>query len=171
MILITTSRRPARRVRSFCKDLARVIPRAVKINRGKKSLYEVLTEAAQRNLPYVLIVETWKGNPGDMFFYRADVAGAKEPLAVLRVKSVKLQREINRETKIGEVKGIVIQSQGQTELAKFLSKVFEGGDEEEKKLVLSIESSGEKEFIINFKIREKEIGPRIKFKVLRLGLV
>lgn len=173
MILITTSRRPTRRVRSFCKDLARVIPGAVKINRGKKNTYEVLAEAAQRNLPYALIVETWKGNPGNMIFYSADITGTKEPLAVFRVKGVKLQREINREGKIGRVKEIrVVQSEEQPELTEFLSKVFgarsdEGGNDEGK-VTLEV-SSKEGEVVMRFKIEGREVGPQVRFKVLRLG--
>ncbi|MEM2047570.1 MAG: hypothetical protein QXZ06_06800 [Candidatus Jordarchaeales archaeon] len=170
MILITTSRRPTRRGRSFCKDLAQVIPGAVKINRGKKSVYEVLAEAVQRGLPYVLIVETWKGNPGSMLFYRASATDVKKPLAIFRVKGVKLQREIRKDGKIGKVERVVIESKEQTELTKFLSKIFEvSRDDEENKVVsITISSSGE-EFIMDFKIGGEEVGPRIKFKVLRLG--
>lgn len=172
MILITTSRRPTRRVRSFCKDLERVIPGAVKVNRGKKNIYEVLAEAAQRNLPYAIIVETWKGNPGDMLFYRADMAGAKEPLAVFRIKGVKLQREFKRKKVIEKVSKIrVLRNEKCLELTDFLSKVFgssEAGEEQENEEVIVEVDAENGENIMSFKIGGEEVGPRIRFRVLRM---
>ncbi|MEM1657838.1 MAG: hypothetical protein QXK94_02245 [Candidatus Jordarchaeales archaeon] len=171
MILITTSRRPTRRVRSFCKDLERVIPGAVKVNRGKKNIYEVLAEAAQRNLPYAVVVETWKGNPGNMLFYRADIAGAREPLAIFRIKGVKLQREFGKKRieKVSEIK--VLRNERCPELTDFLSKVLgssETGEEQEKKVILEVDTKNGENVMI-FRIDGEEVGPRIRFRVLRMG--
>lgn len=171
MILITTSRRPTRRVRVFCKDLTRVIPGSVKVNRGKKSVYEVLAEASQLGLPYVLIVETWKGNPGDMLFYRADLLGFKEPIAIFRVKGVKLQREIKKDKRTKKVNKItVIPCRERPELTEFLSRVFGGSSKDgDADVIVELKVKNE-ENIMSFKIGEEEVGPRVRFKVLRLGL-
>ncbi len=42
MIIITTSRKPSRRTRSFCKDLQYSIKNAIYLTRGKSSLEEIL---------------------------------------------------------------------------------------------------------------------------------
>ncbi len=176
MILITTSRRPTKRVRSFCKDLALVIPNSTKVNRGKKSLHDVLIEAVQRRHPYFLIVETWKGNPGNMLFYSTSNLQLEEPIAVFRVKGVKLQREIQRRTKWKNVGSIaVIKNPTNPELSEFFVRVF-GGKLREKtgqvKEDVTLEIKGNDENILKFKDGETgmEVGPRVRFKVVKLGL-
>mgnify|MGYP000020469244 CR=1 FL=1 len=44
-IIITTSRRPTRRIRSFCSDLERSIPNSIKITRGKLSFENLIEKA------------------------------------------------------------------------------------------------------------------------------
>ncbi len=100
-VLVTTSHRPSQRLRSFVKDLAAVIPGAVRINRGKSSLrdlfYDALTVGARR----VVIVSSWKGNPGSISVYEP-VEGAEPGLRrilLIRLSGAVLRREIKGSVK------------------------------------------------------------------------
>ncbi|MBW9221358.1 ribosomal biogenesis protein [Methanothermococcus sp. SCGC AD-155-M21] len=87
MIVITTSRKPSQRTRSFVNDLARVLSGKV-LTRGKTSLREILN-----NYPKIILIGEYKGNPGKIKFYNS----IKGKLLILSI-SVKLQREVcNRE--------------------------------------------------------------------------
>jgi U3 small nucleolar ribonucleoprotein protein IMP4 len=83
MILITTSRKPCNRTRSFCKDLQRALPEAIYRTRGKAPLDEVLGEEK------VIYITDRKGNPGKMEIYREG-----KRLLSLVLKGVRLRREI-----------------------------------------------------------------------------
>jgi U3 small nucleolar ribonucleoprotein protein IMP4 len=95
LILITTSHRPSQRVRSFVKDLASVLPRAVKVNRGKSTLRDLYYDAVGLGVKRVVVVSTWKGNPGTIWVYEP----LKPPeqrlglLLSLRLRGVRLSRE------------------------------------------------------------------------------
>ena len=67
--IVTTSRRPSRRVRRFCKELLYVIPNSVKVNRGKLSLDELYLKALELGGKRVILVSVLKGNPGVISFY------------------------------------------------------------------------------------------------------
>ncbi|BEP18480.1 hypothetical protein PYJP_18320 [Pyrofollis japonicus] len=68
-IVVTTSHRPSQRVRSFVKDLVAVLPNAVKISRGKATIQELYYEVVARGAKRLVIVTTWKGNPGSLKIY------------------------------------------------------------------------------------------------------
>ena len=87
MIVITTSRKPSQRTRSFTNDLARVLSGRI-LTRGKTPLREILN-----SYPKIILIEEYKGNPGKIKFYNI----AKGKLLILFI-STKLQREVcNRE--------------------------------------------------------------------------
>ena len=94
MILITTSRRPTKRIRSFIKDLAKSIPNAVRRNRGKASTEDLCIEALARGLSRVLIVERWRGNPGIMRFILVGPRLCEHLKTAFVLKGVTLSREI-----------------------------------------------------------------------------
>lgn len=62
-ILITSSRKPCKRTRIFCKQLERALPEAFYVVRGKSSLEEML-ELAKREKGKVIHVSDYKGNSG-----------------------------------------------------------------------------------------------------------
>jgi len=93
MILLTTSRRPTRRIRTFTHDLASVIPGTTRINRGKLSLEEVAEEAAWRGLEKVIVVDRWKGGPGRIRLFKVGEAGLVEVNPRIYVRGIKLRRE------------------------------------------------------------------------------
>ena len=93
MIIITTSRRPTRRIRTFCNDLARCIPNSMRINRGKLSREGLAEKAYELEADRVIIVDRWKGGPGkiELFNVRETLIGVP-PLIYIR--GIKLQREM-----------------------------------------------------------------------------
>ncbi len=94
MILITSSRKPSRRTRSLMRDLSHVIPRALRINRGKSSLWDLAQTAISRGMGRILVVWERKGNPRSFVFYRASLAGVIPVRRAIYFNSVRLRREI-----------------------------------------------------------------------------
>ena len=64
MILLTTSRRPTGRIRTFCRDLANSLPNVVRVNRGKMSLDGLAEKAIELEADKVVVVDRWHGGPG-----------------------------------------------------------------------------------------------------------
>ena len=94
--LITTSRRPTRRTRSFCKDLQRALPRAIKVNRGKMSLSDVALRALELGADRVVLVSVFKGNPGRIRFFSVSRESFVELPPTINIAGVKLVREFQR---------------------------------------------------------------------------
>lgn len=95
MILITTSHRPTRRVRSLCKDLAYSIPGLARVNRGKMSLIEVAEKTVQMNSDRFIVVDRWRGGPGRIRFFRITDGEFMESPPRIYISGVKLRREFN----------------------------------------------------------------------------
>ncbi len=96
-ILITTSRRPSRRTRTFAKELVRVIPNSIKINRGKMSLDDLKEYMIRRGYTRLIIINTKKGNPSQLIFYVLDYEGLKRVLIFnIRGLSLQIDKKIKR---------------------------------------------------------------------------
>ncbi len=67
--LITTSHRPTRNTRRFIKALSKLIPNAIRVNRGKLTLKLLALHAIDTNCDNVLIVRNRRGNPGFIDLY------------------------------------------------------------------------------------------------------
>jgi len=67
-MLITTSRKPSSRTRSFCQSLSHVL-NAEYVNRGKMSFRDVLVKASTLGFPKIAIVSQIKGNPSKIEIY------------------------------------------------------------------------------------------------------
>ncbi|MBZ2165629.1 Brix domain-containing protein [Methanobacterium spitsbergense] len=66
-MLITTSRKPSQRTRSFCKGLVRVLNSSY-INRGKMSIRDVLIKSSELGNNTIAVVSEMKGNPSRIDF-------------------------------------------------------------------------------------------------------
>ena len=99
MILITTSRRPTRDIRTLCHDLARSIPKALRVNRGKMSLDGVAEKALELNADRVIIVNRWKGGPGKIELFQVGLGGLNPVPPLLYIAGVRLQREFKVRTR------------------------------------------------------------------------
>jgi U3 small nucleolar ribonucleoprotein protein IMP4 len=70
-MLITTSRKPSQRTRSFCRNLERVL-NSKYVNRGKMSIRDVMIKSIQLKFKSTAIVSESKGNPSRIDLYDAD---------------------------------------------------------------------------------------------------
>jgi U3 small nucleolar ribonucleoprotein protein IMP4 len=70
-MLITTSRKPSQRTRTFCRGLERVI-KARCINRGKMSIREVFLNAKEMKFDRVVVISERDGNPSGLDIYLED---------------------------------------------------------------------------------------------------
>ena len=92
-VLITTSRRPTRRTRSLCNDLARAIPGAIKVNRGKMSIKDVAAKTLELNANAAIIISVYRGNPGKIWFLQVTEHSYHWVPPDMLLAGVKLQRE------------------------------------------------------------------------------
>ena len=67
-MLITTSRKPSKRTRSFCHYLTRIFDSEY-FNRGKMSMREVFLKLHNSKYNYILVVYELNGNPSKMTFF------------------------------------------------------------------------------------------------------
>ncbi len=67
-MLITTSRKPSKRTRSFCHYLNRVFDSEY-FNRGKMNMRDVFLKLHNSYYSYILIVYELNGNPSKMIFF------------------------------------------------------------------------------------------------------
>jgi U3 small nucleolar ribonucleoprotein protein IMP4 len=67
-MLITTSRKPSKRTRSFCRSLNRVLTSEY-VNRGKMSMRDVLLKASELGSSRVALIHEFQGNPSKITFY------------------------------------------------------------------------------------------------------
>ena len=100
MILITTSRRPTQRVRTLCKDLNRVLPNTIRINRGKLSIRGVTEKALEYKADRVIIIERRKGGPGSILFYKIMLGELRQVPPLIYLKEIKTQDELGQRTRI-----------------------------------------------------------------------
>lgn len=91
-VLVTSSRRPTRLIRSLMNDLASIIPNSLRVNRGKMSFKDVAEKALNLNTSLVLIVNRWKGGPGKIEFYEVEDRKIKLLTPIIYVRGVRLQR-------------------------------------------------------------------------------
>ncbi len=95
MILLTTSRRPTRNVRTFCRDLSHVIPGTLRVNRGKLSRMGIAEKALELNAEKVAVIDRWKGGPGKIQLFRVvGGEGLKLIPPIIYLRGVTLRREI-----------------------------------------------------------------------------
>lgn len=95
VIMLTTSRRPTNRIRTFCNELARCVPNCVRVNRGKLSREGVAEKALEIEANRVVIVNRWKGGPGKIELFKVDGELVGLPPLVY-VRGIKLQREFDK---------------------------------------------------------------------------
>ncbi len=68
MIAIGTTRKPTQRIRTFIKELSRVIPRSTRLTRGKQGFAEFCENASELGATRILLVGAFHGNPGRIGF-------------------------------------------------------------------------------------------------------
>ncbi len=174
MILLTTSRRPTRRIRTFCKDLANSIPDTIRINRGKLNLDGVAEKSIEFNADRVIIVNRWKGGPGKIEFFRVESSGLKRFPPTIYVKGVKLRREFKTGVKHVKALSIIVSSKGNDEIMKVAKSLSEFlnipittiEEAAKQQAAIHILPDEENNIKITFVLLPKlvEVGPRIRVR-------
>jgi U3 small nucleolar ribonucleoprotein protein IMP4 len=128
-VIISTSREPSPRTRSFVKDISNLAYWLIKINRGKMTFHELVEEAILADSNTLAVVGEMRGNPSIIRVYDlTDVARTEKLLHTYSIilKGVALSRETgNHGVEPQEVNEIIIEPS-------------QGHDEESKALVLAL---------------------------------
>jgi U3 small nucleolar ribonucleoprotein protein IMP4 len=78
-MLISTSRKPSQKTRSFCKNLSHALDFSY-ANRGKMNMRDLFLKSSQLNYDSTIMVYETKGNPSKITFFSND---GNEKLAIL----------------------------------------------------------------------------------------
>ncbi len=164
-MIITTSKKPSQRTRSFARELERTL-NIPYVQRGKLSLKEIFEIDK-----HVLLIGEFKGNPGTLVVY--DVENERRLSSFV---SVKLQREICGE-KIYNDDGIRIKISKELKDNEDFQKYYEIYDEflfhhlnvdENSDIILKLEKDPKYLFAMQFYKGRVKIGPLIRIKSIKL---
>jgi len=171
VILLTTSRQPTERIRTLCRELVRVIPNALRVNRGKLSLDGVTEKALEFGANRIIIIDRWKGGPGKIQFFHAGSEGLIPVPPTIYVSGARLQREFK--SRVGKIRPLTLtaSSEGsQTgKLAEALSNFLEVPKSTEERVSsvyqasihVSSDASGSVQITFRLLPEGVEVGPRI----------
>jgi len=98
-VLLTTSREPTDKIRTFCNDIAYSIPNVIRVNRGKLSLDGVAEKALELQADRIVIIDRWKEGFANIRFFRAGIHGLTPFPPLINIASVRLRREFEAKTK------------------------------------------------------------------------
>jgi rRNA maturation protein Rpf1 len=126
-ILLTTSRRPTNRIRSFCHDFAGCLPNIVRINRGKLNLDGIVEKALEINADRVVIIDRWKGGAGKIQLFLVKETGLTLVPPLVHIRGIKLRREFEMKRK--RVQSLVITASSESsshskKVGEFLADFF-----------------------------------------------
>lgn len=99
MIGFTTGRQTSQRLNSLLKELARAIPDARIIRRGKSSLDDLGERFLDEGLDYAIVLQRWHGGPGRMDFLKVGAEGLTMLAPSIFIRGVKLRREYSHRGK------------------------------------------------------------------------
>lgn len=176
-MLLTTSRRPTGRIRTFCHDLANSISDVVRVNRGKMSMDGVAEKAIELDADRVIIVDRWHGGPGKIGFFQVSSNGLEPIPPLMLINSIRLRRELTEARKGTRASAITLEPEDSSELKKaatHLSKYFglpvmpidEASKNHRASLHFSFDSSRHIQATFILLHRMVEIGPRVTLSEL-----
>jgi U3 small nucleolar ribonucleoprotein protein IMP4 len=171
-MLLTTSRRPTGRIRTFCKDLANSIPEVTRVNRGKMSLDGVAEKAVMLEADRVVVVDRWHGGPGKINLFQVSSTGLKPVAPLMLIGGIRLRREFEEGTRRARSSAITVEPKDSVELTRIaerLSKFFglpvqsldEASENHRASMHFSFDSSQHIEITFMLLSRMVEIGPRV----------
>lgn len=176
-MLLTTSRRPTGRIRTFCRDLAYSIPDAVRVNRGKMSLDGVAEKAIGVDADKVVLVDRWHGGPGKVSLFQLSSTGLEPVPPMMLIKSIRLRRELNEGRRGTRSSVITLEPKDSPELTRIaghLSKYFglpvlpldDASNHHRASMHFSFDSSRRIQFTFMLLGRMIEIGPKVTLSKL-----
>ena len=122
MILLTTSRRPTGRIRTFCRDLANSIPDVVRVNRGKMSLDGVAERAIELEADRIVVVDRWRGGL-KINLFRISSTGLTSVPPLMLISGIRLRREFKEETRHNRSSAITTEPEDSAELRKIAERM------------------------------------------------
>lgn len=177
MILLTTSRRPTRRTRTFCHDFARSIPNIIRINRGKLNVDGIAEKAAELNANRIVIIDRWRSGFGKINLLRMETTDLIPVPPFIYVTGVRLQREFETMTK--RVRSLVVTTKLEnppetTKIAEHLSNFFnlprllvgEAATKYRASMHITPDALGRTQITFMLLPQMIEIGPRITLSAL-----
>ncbi len=171
-ILLTTSRAPTPRIRTFCHDLAEVMPNVAYVNRGKMSNDEVAEKAIEHDADRVVIVDRWQSEPGVLRLFKVGESGLVSTSPIIHVAGIKLQRDLGA-SRVKPASSIIAAKHDRfddsSRLGNALSGFFGISMLETKDVVktgstiLSISSDKSRRIVMTFvtEPNHREVGPHI----------
>jgi U3 small nucleolar ribonucleoprotein protein IMP4 len=176
-MLLTTSRRPTGRIRTFCRDLANSIPDVVRVNRGKMSLDGVAEKAIELEADRVVVVDRWHGGPGKINLFQISSTGLKPVPPLMLIRKILLRREFKEGTRRARSSAITVEPQDSAELTRIagqLSQYFglpvlsldEASENHRASMHFSFDSSRHIQSTFMLLSRMVEIGPRVTLSKL-----
>lgn len=93
MIILTTSRNPAPRVRSFIRDLSHVLKGSRLIARGKMNLPSLEEAASEMKADKLIIASRWHGGPGKLELKSFSEGEMRTVPPLIYLSHVKLRKE------------------------------------------------------------------------------
>ncbi len=171
MILLTTSRRPTGRIRTFCRDLVNSIPDVVRVNRGKMSLDGVAEKAIEVEADHIIVVDRWHGGPGKINLFQLST-GLKPVPPIMLMFRIRLRRELKKGTKRVRSSVVTVEPAASPELERIaghLSKFFglpvlsldEAAESYRVSMHFSFDSSQHLQITFMLLQQMVEIGPRL----------
>ncbi|MEM3672776.1 MAG: hypothetical protein QW468_00910 [Candidatus Bathyarchaeia archaeon] len=175
-ILLTTSRRPTKTMRTLCREISYNIPFAIRINRGKLSLEGIAEKSVELGAEKAIIIERWKFGLGKLQFFNVKPEGLEKVPPTIYVRHAKFRRKLAGEIMRGRrIKSIVVAASPQeNSIAKKLEKalsdffavpVFSLKEAINRKYdaAMQIKINPQKEIVITFILLPElvEIGPQI----------
>ncbi|HDN76142.1 MAG TPA: hypothetical protein ENG05_03335 [Acidilobales archaeon] len=176
-LIITTSREPSRRTRSFVKDLVQTIPHAEKVNRGKATLIDLKNLIIRKGAYGLIMVLEKKANPSALVFYIPAEDTIKR-LLMIRIRGIRLSREISDYQRPLGIRELVIRPSsipeglpsevGNALIDMFKPKIYSGEPPPRSIEIVLTGSKDEAEISFICTSSGKYCGPIIRaFKVLR----
>ena len=176
-MLLTTSRRPTGRMRTFCRDLANSIPDVMRVNRGKMSLDGVAEKAIELEADRVVVVDRWRGGPGKISLFQASSAGLKPVPPLMLISGIRLRREFKEGTRRARSSVITLEPEDSAELtgiagrmSKYLGlpvlSLDEASENHRASMHFSFDSSRHIQITFLLLSRMVEIGPRVTLSKL-----
>lgn len=175
MILLTTSRRPTQRIRTFCRDLTSAISDVTRVNRGKMSLDAVAEKALELDANKVIVIGRWHGAPGKIGLFKVSL-GLTDVSPLMIIQSIRLRREIKQSSRIkSSVITLEPNSSAQLQrLAGCLSRFFglpissldDASEQHRVSMHLSFDSKQRVKMTFMLLQQMVEIGPQVTFSRL-----
>jgi len=172
-ILLTTSRNPTARVRTFCNDLVRMLPNALRINRGKMSNEQLAEKALEEGARHIIVVDRGQSGSGAIRFCKIGQSGLLPIPPGLHVAGIRLQRDFGIISRVKPVRAIAILNpvppdevkRFATVLADFFSIPLLSVDEATKTAtsLMSLQRDADGKVTVSFMAEPGyvEVGPRV----------